>query len=277
MKSQWECFCQNIGVWKGSFTQFSSTGEQIDDVESLLRLESVGEAEKVKLTLQRFYPTGLDEKILEFDPNGLYNIPFFENGAFSQGSLQWGPFTKFGAELGLIHGDRRLRVVETFNGDGNPDKITLIRERHPDSSVPERDRLQVAELLGQWEGEAIILSPQDYTTTKCRSVLNIRQESPTKLIQEISVGEGDYAWGLTSQGEIEGNKIDFSQMEVPVRVILLPDGASATIPLHITSGRSLFLESGWLVEANLRYRLIRRYDDKGAWNSLTLVTERKRG
>jgi hypothetical protein len=275
MKSQWECFCENLGVWKGSFTQFSTTGEQIDDVESLLRLETVDEAEKVKLTLQRFYPTGVDEKILIFDPNGLYNIPFFENGAFSQGALQWAPFSQFGAELSLIHGDRRLRIVQMFDSGTQIRKLTLIRERHPDSSVPERPRLQVTDLLGEWQGEAVIISPQNHTSTSCRSILNLRLESPNVLIEELSFGEENSGLSLTSKGEIKGNAIDFSQMKVPVRVTLLPDGGSATFPLEITSGKSFFLEAGWLVEPNLRYRLIRRYDEKGAWTNLTLVKERK--
>jgi hypothetical protein len=35
------------------------------------------------------------------------------------------------------------------------------------------------------------------------------------------------------------------------------------------------LEAGWLISDNLRQRLIRRYDERGGWVSLTLVTERK--
>ncbi|PSB04188.1 DUF3598 family protein [Merismopedia glauca] len=275
MKSQRECFLQNLGSWKGSFTQFSITGEQIDDVESLLRLETIDNSDNIKLTLQRFYPTGVDEKVIEYDPSALYNILFFETGAFSQGSLQWAPFSQFGAELALVHGDRRLRIVQSFNSDSILGKITLIRERNPDSQIPERPRLQVEELIGQWEGEAVILSPQNHTSTKCRSILNLRLESPNQLVQELSFGEKGSGWSLTSKGEIDGNTLKFSQMEVPVQVTLLPDGASALFPLAIASGQSFFLEAGWLVEPNLRYRLIRRYDEKGAWNSLILVTERK--
>jgi hypothetical protein len=39
--------------------------------------------------------------------------------------------------------------------------------------------------------------------------------------------------------------------------------------------QSFILEVGWLIEPNLRQRMIRSYSDKGEWVSLTLVTERR--
>jgi hypothetical protein len=275
MKTQRECFLQNLGSWEGSFTQFSIAGEQISDVPSLLHLEAIDNSDNIKLTLRRFYSTGVDEKVIEYDPSTLYNILFFENGAFSQGSLQWAPFSQFGAELALIHGNRRLRIIQLFDSGTQMGKITLIRERNPNTPVPERARLNVEELVGEWEGEAVILSPQDHRIAQSRSILKMHLESPNTLVQELSFGEKNSGWSLTSKGEIEGHTIKFSQMDVPVQVTLLPDGASATFPLAITSGKSFFLEAGWLADPNLRYRLIRRYDEKGAWNSLILVTERK--
>lgn len=275
MKSQRECFLENLGTWKGSFTQFSVAGEEISDVESLLRLEKIDNSENVKLTLQRFYTTGVDEKVIEYDPSSLYNILFFETGAFSQGSLQWGPFSQFGAELALVHGSYRLRVVEMFDINSKIDRLTLIREKHPEALTRDNSPLQVAQLLGEWVGEAAILSPQNPTPTYCPSHLNLYLENPNLLVQELTFGEPGSAERVVSKGEIAGNTIKFSQMAVPVQVTLLPDGASATFPLAIAAGKSFFLEAGWLVEADLRYRLIRRYDERGAWNSLILVKERK--
>ncbi len=56
---------------------------------------------------------------------------------------------------------------------------------------------------------------------------------------------------------------------------MLPDGASATSPLKVQLRQPLFLEAGWLIQPNMRQRMIRSYNDKGEWVSLTLVTEEK--
>ena len=60
-----------------------------------------------------------------------------------------------------------------------------------------------------------------------------------------------------------------------IRSLLLPDGASLTLPLKIAHRQPFFLECGWLVEPNQRLRIIRRYDETGAWQNVTLVTEFK--
>ena len=66
------------------------------------------------------------------------SIIFFENGAFSQGSMQWGPYSTFGGEFGLIDnefgdGTRRLRMVELYSSDSKLQKVVLIREKLPES------------------------------------------------------------------------------------------------------------------------------------------------
>lgn len=55
----------------------------------------------------------------------------------------------------------------------------------------------------------------------------------------------------------------------------MPDGASSTCPLQIQPGQPFFLEVGWLLEPTLRQRMIRSYNSKDEWVSLTLVTERR--
>jgi hypothetical protein len=86
-------------------------------------------------------------------------ILFFENGAFSQGSLHWGPFSEFGAEFGLIEGDRRLRLVMLYNTDIRFARLTLIREKLTGTNTPERSPLTIDHLLGQWQGEAMTIYP----------------------------------------------------------------------------------------------------------------------
>jgi Domain of unknown function (DUF3598) len=115
MLSQWESFLQNLGIWVGSFTQFSSTGEELENIPSRLTLEALKNNQAAKLTLQR---QGLQNLVLEFDSLSR-SLLFFENGAFCQGSMQFSPVSEFGAEFCFVHGNRRLRLVQLFDTNNN--------------------------------------------------------------------------------------------------------------------------------------------------------------
>ncbi len=271
MKSQWECYLQNLGEWQGSFTLLSPQGEQRDDTPSLLRLEGLDQNQKVRLTLQR---QSQADVVLEFTSVG-GGLKFFETGSFSQGTIQVAPFTEFGAELGLTQTNRRLRLVQIFNPTGELDRLTLIREQRRGTDAPERPPLTLDQLLGEWKGNAVTLyadlrSPVTYPTN-----LQIRRDGDTQLVQQLSFGDGSQSQTITSIASIEGSKLQFNQGPLPVQVLLLPDGASSTCPTCIKAGQPFFLEAGWLHQPNERQRLIRNYSDKGEWISLTLVTEHR--
>ena len=197
---------------------------------------------------------------------------FFENGAFSQGSTQWGPFSEFGAELGLIAGHRRLRIVQLFDSSGDLDKITLIRERLEGTSAPERNPLTVESLIGTWQGKATTqyadLRPEQTQSTQ----LLIEAAGENQIRQTLSF---EHTSPITSVGILKDQRILFSQSAQPIQVLLLPDGASSTCPSKITPRQPIFLEAGWLLDPNTRQRIIRQYDAAGAWVSLTLVVETK--
>ena len=186
----------------------------------------------------------------------------FENGAFSQGSIQFGPFSEFGAELGLIAGDRRLRLVQLFNRDSQLDRLTLIREKLPDSQAPERPPLQVEQLLGEWQGEAVTIYP-DWRNPETYSTRLTIQRQGDRLTQELRFGEGDAGHTIASAGTIAGSVISFGSGTRSLQVVLLPDGASSSCPTQIKSGQAFFLEVGWLLQPNLRQRMIRSYSDRG--------------
>jgi len=268
MKSQWECFLQNLGVWEGSFTNFSPQGILLNDTLSRLSLEGLNNNQIVRLTLSR---SGRDDLIREFSSVG-GGLLFFENGSFSEGLIQLGPFSEFGAELAFVHENRRLRLVQLFDKTGNPNKLTLIREHLAGTQIVERLPLQINDLLGEWQGEALTIykdlrSPDRYSTT-----LKLKLDDTGRLIQSTSFAERT----ITSTATIKDRIILFDQdPEKQVQVLLLPDGASATSPLKVQLRQPLFLEVGWLIQANLRQRMIRSYDEKGEWVSLTLVTEER--
>ncbi|KAM3093127.1 DUF3598 family protein [Phormidesmis sp. 146-35] len=266
MKPQWDCFLQNLGEWHGSFTQLSPQGETLSDTPSVLSLE-LDDRQTVHLNLRR---AGKPEVKLSYTTVG-GGLKFFETGAFSQGPIQMAPFSQFGGELALLYGDRRLRLVQLFDLDGQLDSLTLIREKRAGSNAPEQSPLTLESLLGEWHGSATTIyadlrEPETYSTT-----LNLHQDG-NQITQKISF---DKTRQITSTGTIEGSKLLFDRGSQPIQVLLLPDGASSTCPIQISKGNPLFLEVGWLVESDQRQRLIRNYNSQGEWVSLTLVTERK--
>lgn len=281
-RSQWECLLQNLGEWQGSFTQFSPQGELLEDTPTVVSFEGLNNNQTMRQIVRRFrLNQAVEEKILEYSSLGR-GILFFENGAFSQGSIQLAPFSEFGAELGLIDGDacgnakrvRRLRLVQLFDKNGQVYKLTLIRERLAGAIVLERPHLTVDDLVGEWQGEAVTLysdlrSPDTYPT-RLRVDINNNQ-----LVQQLTINQAASAYDISSTARIEGSVLYFESGSQTNQVLLLPDGASSTSPQQVKAGKAFFLEVGWLQKPDLRQRLIRRYNDKGEWSSLTLVTERK--
>ena len=269
MKPQWECFLENLAVWEGSFTTFSAQGEFLKDTPSRLTLEGYNENQNVRLTLQR---EGERDIVLEFSPQGIGGIMFFENGAFSQGPMQFSPFSRFGGEFGLIHENHRSRLVQLFDNNSQISKITVIREHKTGTDKKERPQLKVDDLLGEWEGEAITIYPDLRSPNRYTSKMQLQLDGSGRLLQNLSFGNRT----ITSSATVQGSVIHFDRNpQNQVQVLLLPGGASATFPVKAELGKPLFLESGWLIEPNLRQRMIRSYNEKGEWVSLTLVTEKK--
>ncbi len=268
MKSQWQCFLQNLGVWEGSFTNFSPQGTLLNDTPSCLSLEGLNNSQKVRLTLSR---SGQDI-IREFNSVG-GGLLFFENGSFSEGLIQLGPFSEFGGELAFVHENRRLRLVQLFDNTGQLKELILIREHLAGTPAAERPTLQINDLLGEWQGHALTIypdlrSPDTYSTT-----FKLQLDDAGRLIQSTSFSDRT----ITSTATIKGPIVLFDQdPQKQVQVLFLPDGASATSPLKVQLRQPFFLETGWLIQPNLRQRMIRKYNEKGEWVSLTLVTEERK-
>ena len=269
MKSQWECFLENLAVWEGSFTTFSPQGELIKDTPSRLTLEGYNNNQNARLILQR---EGEKDIVLEFSPQGIGGIMFFENGAFSQGPMQFSPFSQFGGEFGLIHENHRLRSVQLFDNNSQIGKITIIREHKAGSEKKERPPLHLDDLLGEWEGEAVTIYPDLRSPERYRSKMHLEVDVSGVLQQNLSFGNRT----ISSSATVTGSVLHFDKdPQNQVQVLLLPGGSSATFPVKAKLGKPLFLESGWLIEPDLRQRIIRSYNEKGEWVSLTLVTEKK--
>lgn len=286
MNSQWQCLLQNLGEWRGSFARFSPTGERQEETPTIVSLEGLDNNQTIRQTIRRYASTvntgfdtslltsqPIDEKVLVYSSLGR-GVLFFDTGAFSQGSIQFGPFSDFGAELALIAGNCRLRLVQLFDRDSALHQLTLIREQRAGSPAPERSPLTLDDLLGEWQGEAITLYPDWRSPTTYSTRLKLSRTGEKEVEQQLSFGEGT-GTTLRSTAIVNGPRLQFEQSSLPIQVLLLPDGASATSPVCIQTSQPFFLEVGWLVDRNQRQRMIRRYDAKGEWISLTLVTEQR--
>ena len=275
MSQQWNYFLKNLGEWHGSFTRFSPQGEETSDTPTLVTLEGLNDNRNVHQVV-RYLPPNEPSRDVVVDYDSLNrSIVFFENGAFSQGSMQWGPYSTFGAEFGLIDheygdGSRRLRMVELYNSSSQLERVVLIREKLPHSNVPERPILTCDRLLGEWQGEAVTMYADLSNSSKFSTHLKIEQIDENHLQQSLSFGERT----ITSTAQIKGSRLLFAN-SVSTQIMLLPDGASCNCPLEVKLGHNFVLEMGWLLQPNIRQRIIRSYNEKGNWVSCTLVTEKK--
>jgi len=275
MRSQWDYLLENLGEWQGSFTRLSPQGEPLTDTPTVVSLEGLNQNKTIRQIIRRYPPDrDVEETVLEYSSLAR-SVLVFETGAFSQGSMQWGPFSEFGAELGLIAGNRRLRLVQLYNKEAQLSQLTLIREKRAGTDTPERPPLTVDQLLGEWQGEAVTLYPDLRSPDTYSTQLTIKRPDSDRLVQQLTFGVGESVRTLTSSARIDGSMLHFQDSALPIQVVLLPDGASSNCPSTIKSGHSFVLEVGWFIEPHRRQRLIRRYSDRGSWVSLTLIQEKR--
>ncbi|MFN7229263.1 MAG: DUF3598 family protein [Synechococcaceae cyanobacterium] len=246
MASQWQNFLQNLGEWRGSFTGIAADGTLLETSPSVLSLAAHDEGRLVRFALRR-WPQGTalaagggpepgagePSRAMEQDYRTLgRQVVFFADGSFCKGSLQVAPNTVFGGEFGFIRADRRHRLVQLYSEAGTVDQLVLIREFRSGSGATEQPPASAAQLLGTWEGEAATISADwpEPELAPCRLQL--------------------------APADIEGLR-------------LLPDGGFCRLPERVSHRQAFVLEGGWLPGPDRMERLIRRYDDRGAWLSAT--------
>ena len=281
MLSQWESFLKNLGEWHGSFTRYTPSGEFIEDTPSIVTLEGREDNQAVHQVVH-YMPKDAPTRDVTVDYRSTSlnrSILFFEDGAFCQGSMQWSPYSQFGAEFGVMERDtteaegrcdRRLRMVQLYNTSSKLEKVVLIPEKLPNCTTPERPQLTVDSLLGEWQGEAVTMYANLDNPTRFQSQLKITQPDSSHIEQTLSFNGRN----ISSKARIEGNRLLFDS-GLPVQILLLPNGASANCPLEVKSGQPFVLEVGWLISPTVRKRVMRTYNEKGNWTSCTSVTETK--
>jgi hypothetical protein len=275
MTSNWENFLKNLGEWRGSFTKISPNGEILDSTPSILNLEADDNNQAVIFRLRRFNSHDYDSPPIqdyqqEYRSLGRQNI-FFATGAFSKGTLQLAPFSEFGAEYGFVDDDRRSRLVQLYDQQGNFINLTLIREFRSFTDAYERPQLTVEQLIGNWQGQAHTVYSDLRPSATYPTCLEIQKIGDGYLEQKLSF----QSQIIIAKARIEGNKIISETEGIYRQILLLPDGSSSNVPLQLQLRKPFFVEAGWLVRENERQRLIRNYSDKGEWISSTHVIEHK--
>jgi hypothetical protein len=232
MASQWQNFLRNEGEWLGSFTSLSPAGQIQNQTPSLLSLESAEEGRLVRFRLRRYGPEGqagspTSDHQQDYRTLGR-QVVFFETGAFSKGSLQLAPGSPFGVETGFITADRRHRLVQLYDEGGQVDQLVLIREFRMGSDAAERPPLTSDQLLGSWQGQAAQVTAD--------------WPEPEVVACHLELQAADLqGW------------------------VLLADGGYSHRPAQISHRQAFTVEAGWLLGQDRLERLIRRYDDSGAW------------
>lgn len=271
--ANWENFLKNLGEWQGSFTRLSPQGEVLGVTPSILTLEGLEDNKLVNFRLRRYSnfeyqdpPT--QDYSQEYRALGR-QIIFFETGAFSKGAWQLAPFTEFGAEFGFVDGDRRMRFVQLYNKQSELDSLTFIREFRRGSDAVERPTLTVEQLLGTWHCQAYTAYP-DWREPEVTSLEITLTRQGDSVEQRLTMGKETFL----AQGDIADGQINFTT-PVPSKLLLLPDGTSSRTSDRLQVGTPFFGEIGWLVRPNERQRLIRYYDNKGAWSHSTFIVEHR--
>jgi Domain of unknown function (DUF3598) len=275
MKSQWECVLENLGEWVGSFTTVTAQGELIEDIPSIINLTSVRDNQAIHLVLKRFYalPNSTEryakEVVWDFStPPGVGAI-YFDTGAFSSGAWAVTVGVKTIAEFSLRAGDRRFRMIQTFDINQLLDRVTFVREQQQGTTAPERPQLQIADLLGSWSGTMTTFAADDLvpTITTTQSTFTASHSGYQlaengELLDSIAIGDPPTA-----------RILQFSRSGQAYEMLLLPDGGYSTTPIEIRLGHAFDLEIGWVHQTGQRQRLVRRYDGAGKWASTSFLVD----
>ena len=277
MKSPWECVLENLGEWIGSFTTVTPQGELIEDIPSIIKLAGIRDNQAIHLVLNRFYPLPnstekyAKEVVWDFStPPGIGAI-YFETGAFSSGALTVYMGAKTIAEFSFRSGDRRFRMIQTFDIAQKLDRVTFVREHLQGTTTPEQPHLDIADLLGTWTGMAITLYADD------RPAIEVATQSRFSANKTgYQSVEWDRSIDLTVDPDVPAARVWHfinSSDGQSYQMLLLPDGGYSIAPTQIELGHAFCLEIGWIHETSQRQRLVRRYDSSGKWESATFIEE----
>ncbi len=280
---QWTYIRKNIGEWRGSFIQFSPSAVWVGETPSVLTLEEDCPDQHMTLVLKRT-PQGQPTQTMERDlgyPGAAPYICFFPTGAFSQGAMVRRPWSSFGSEFSLLADNRRLRLVQLYNGTATGehtlDYVTLIPEHRPSNAGtqvlhggPNEPRLALDRVLGTWQGNSLYLSA---TMDRPRVGPSVWQAQ--RMGDELRVSWGQEP-GQTDSGTQRFTPVDphrWQAVDSPLQFWLLPGDASCTVYSQVPRQSGARLELCWYLSSRQRQRLVRDYGTDGNWMGTSLMLE----
>lgn len=251
MKTPIQCLALHLGEWHGLFSDYRPTAhggwELVGQKRSLITFEAL-ELGAIRQT-NAYYP-------LEGSPNPtsrqswVYRdfspgLRFFPDGSFSNGRLQLAPFSDFAVEQGFLWGDRKARLVQQWDAQGCLARVTVILERRGQAldlvaDFPSVTQAQLsAALQGRWRGIAQSFSAVDSLPSETEVQFWGETETRDPLPGGLWVGGPDPLPIPTLHRD----------RRFSVSLSWFPEGPE---------GRHLL-------------RLVRDYDERGAWQRVTLV------
>ncbi|MEM7063225.1 MAG: DUF3598 family protein [Cyanobacteria bacterium P01_B01_bin.77] len=269
---QWTYIRKNTGEWHGSFIQFSPEADWVSDTPSVLTLEEDRLDQHMVLVLKRT-PQGKSTQTTTRElgyPGAVPYICFFPTGAFSQGAMQRRPWSSFGAEFCLLSGNRRLRLVQLYNGNASGehilDYVTLIPEYRPgvDNAAHDAARLSIDTLLGPWHGDRLYLP----ATMDKPQVTTSHWQAQRSGAELILLGDKELQQKFTPVDQYRWQAVDDLK-----HLWLLPGGVSCTVYPQLASKHPAQIEVCWYLSDHRRQRIVRDYDANGNWVGTALMIE----
>jgi len=249
-EQNWQNFCNHhLGDWHGIRTRYSPQGEVTESFEGFRIIRANPEHTEITHTNRNIYADGnTEEQSWQFNKqsnnftDGLMHpiTPLMRFLVFEQGAatgaykkLETGSF--FGIELFFINDKLRHSLVIIYDKNGNLSRMTSIRE--DSANFPnqywstEVNLSHERNFSGNWIGTSLTMIPD----------LQVSTPVPAQL-----------HWPLA------GNETFF-----------FPDGISLSCPSKVKVGTKFAITANWIVTPSYLQQLIVKYDDSGAFSSLT--------
>ncbi|MCS6802502.1 MAG: DUF3598 family protein [Chloroflexota bacterium] len=294
MTKTFDSLCLNEGVWEGVWTYFrpptdeQPSPEAINQRTSTLIFERLGpsrlrqtnryhgqgelvwEYEDAEEGLRWFEIKGEERK--PGDPNFIAAIrPFSGENCFTSGYLRLMENLPFISEQGIVVGERKRRGMVMFDRAGAPATLIAIRETRNGTLVDDDHAVvTVDDLLGEWSGEARMVTAAGTEETALPARLLVRREDDRLQLVSAFGDNAESVAGTLGEGSVRlenGHRLVF----LPGRILL---GYPEQIPA--SGNRAFTVSLWWWPEPTRLRRMVREYDEDGAWRR-TLLTDERRG
>ncbi len=252
MKTQRQCLALHLGTWQGLFSNYRPTAhgwELAGQKRSLITFEAL-DLGGIRQT-NAYYPLE-GSPTPESHQSWVYQdfspgLRFFPDGSFSNGRLQLAPFGDFAVEQGFLWGDCKARLVQQWDAQGRLVGVTVILERRGQAldlaaNFPSLTKAQLSlALQGRWRGIAQSFS------------------APDSLLSETEVCFSEPDW-ISPWDPLPGG---------------LWIGGPDPLPIPtLHRDRRFSVSLGWFPEGpegRHLLHLVRDYDERGAWQRVTLI------